>query len=106
MQDDAALRSEVIDEFISSFPESHEGYLSRASHHIALKSDSAYALAEADHIMALERAADKADEVHFQIAKQMLSVALDTLQQYKDWNFERVLAEIDKAVFAYILPYF
>ncbi len=96
-QDDAALRSEVIDEFISSFPESHEGYLSRASHHIALKSDSAYALAEADHIMALERAADKADEVHFQIAKQMLSVALDTLQQYKDWNYERVLAEIDKA---------
>lgn len=96
-QDDAALRSEVIDEFISSFPESHEGYLSRAAHHIALKSDSAYALAEADHIMALERAADKADEVHFQIAKQMLSVALDTLQQYKDWNFERVLAEIDKA---------
>lgn len=96
-QNDAALRSEVIDEFISSFPESHEGYLSRAAHHIALKSDSAYALAEADHIMALERAADKADEVHFQIAKQMLSVALDTLQQYKDWNFERVLAEIDKA---------
>ena len=96
-QDDAALRSEVIDEFISSFPESHEGYLSRAAHHIALKSDSAYALAEADHAMALERAADKADEVHFQIAKQMLSVALDTLQQYKDWNYERVLAEIDKA---------
>ena len=96
-QDDAALRSEVIDEFISSFPESHEGYLSRAAHHIALKSDSAYALAEADHVMALERAADKADEVHFQIAKQMLSVALDTLQQYKDWNCERVLAEIDKA---------
>lgn len=96
-QDDAALRSEVIDEFISSFPESHEGYLSRAAHHIALKSDSAYALAEADHTIALERAADKADEVHFQIAKQMLSVALDTLQQYKDWNFERVLAEIDKA---------
>ena len=96
-QDDAALRSEVIDEFISSFPESHEGYLSRAAHHIALKSDSAYALAEADHVMALERAADKADEVHFQIAKQMLLVALDTLQQYKDWNYERVLAEIDKA---------
>ena len=96
-QDDAALRSEVIDEFISSFPESHEGYLSRAAHHIALKSDSAYALAEADHAMALERAADKADEVHFQIAKQMLSVALGTLQQYKDWNCERVLAEIDKA---------
>lgn len=96
-QDDAALRSEVIDEFISSFPESHEGYLSRAAHHIALKSDSAYALAEADHAMALERAADKADEVHFQIAKQMLLVALDTLQQYKDWNYERVLAEIDKA---------
>lgn len=95
--DDAALRSEVIDEFINSFPESHEGYLSRASHHIALKSDSAYALAEADHAMALEHAADKADEVHFQIAKQMLSVALDTLQQYKDWNYERVLAEIDKA---------
>ena len=96
-QDDAALRSEVIDEFISSFPESHEGYLSRAAHHIALKRDSAYALAEADHVMALERAADKADEVHFQIAKQLLSVALDTLQQYKDWNCERVLAEIDKA---------
>lgn len=96
-QDDAQLRSEVIDEFIHSFPESHEGYLSRAAHHIALKSDSAYALAEADHARALERAADKADEVHFQIAKQILSVAIDTLQSYKDWDYARAIAEIDKA---------
>lgn len=96
-QDDAQLRSEVIDEFIHSFPESHEGYLSRAAHHIALKSDSAYALAEADHARALERAADKADEVHFQIAKQILSVAIDTLQRYKDWDYARAIAEIDKA---------
>lgn len=96
-QDDAQLRVEVVDEFIQSFPDSYEGYLSRAAHHIALKSDSAYVLAEADHALALEHAADKADEVHFQIAKQMLSVAIDTLQSYKDWDYARVLTEIDKA---------
>lgn len=96
-QDDAQLRAEVVDEFIQSFPDSYEGYLSRAAHHIALKSDSAYVLAEADHALALEHAADKADEVHFQIAKQMLSVAIDTLQSYKDWDYARVLTEIDKA---------
>ena len=96
-QDDAQLRAEVIDEFIQSFPDSYEGYLGRAAHHIALKSDSAYVLAEADHALALEHAADKADEVHFQIAKQMLSVAIDTLQSYKDWDYARVLTEIDKA---------
>lgn len=96
-QDDTQLRAEVIDEFIHSFPESHEGYLSRAAHHIALKSDSAYALAEADHARALERAADKADKVHFQIAKQILSVAINTLQSYKDWDYARAIAEIDKA---------
>jgi tetratricopeptide (TPR) repeat protein len=96
-QNDAALRSEVIDEFIASFPNSHEGYLSRAAHHIALKNDSAYALAEIDHTLALDRATEKVDEVYFQIAKQILSVALDSMQQYKDWNYQRVLAEIDKA---------
>lgn len=96
-QNDAVLRSEVIDEFIVSFPNSHEGYLSRAAHHIALKNDSAYALAEIDHTLALDRATEKVDEVYFQIAKQILSVALDSMQQYKDWNYQRVLAEIDKA---------
>ena len=94
---DAALRAEVIDEFISMFPDNREGYLSRAAHHIALGTDSTYALAESDHKEALAHAADKADEVHFQIAKQILSVAIDTLKQYKDWDYTRALAEIDKA---------
>ena len=94
---DAALRAEVIDEFISMFPDNREGYLSRAAHHIALGTDSTYALAENDHNVALAHAADKADEVHFQIAKQILSVAIDTLKQYKDWDYARALAEIDKA---------
>lgn len=103
-QDDATLRAEVIDEFISTFPHHREGYLSRAAHHIAMKSESAYALAEADQALALEHAGDKADEVHFQIAKQILSVALDTLTSYKDWTLERTLAEIDKAIAINPLP--
>ena len=94
---DAALRIEVIDEFINMFPEHSEGYLSRAAHYISLGTDSAYALAEVEHEKALTYAADKGDEVHFQIAKQILSVALDTLKKYKDWDYTRVLAEIDKA---------
>ena len=101
---DAALRAEVIDEFISCFPQHHEGYLSRAAHHIALGTDSAFALAEEDHVLALNHAGDKADEVHFQIAKQILSVALDTLKQHKDWNYTRVLVEIDKAYAINPLP--
>ena len=96
-QADATLRSEVIDEFITTFPTHYEGYLSRAAHHIAMKTDSAYALAEADQTLALTHAGDKADEVHFQIAKQMLTVALDTLTSYKDWTLERAIAEIDRA---------
>ena len=103
-QENEALRCEVIDEFISSFPDSHEGYLSRAAHHIALRNDSAYELAEADHALALERASEKIDEVYFQVAKQILTVALDSLQQFKDWNYERVLAEIDKAYAINPLP--
>lgn len=103
-QDDATLRAEVIDEFISTFPNHREGYLSRAAHHITMKSDSAYALAEADHALALEHADGKADEVHFQIAKQMLSVALDTLTSYKDWTLERTITEIDKAIAVNPLP--
>jgi tetratricopeptide (TPR) repeat protein len=94
---DAALRAEVIDEFIGCYPQHREGYLSRAAHHIALGTDSALSLAEEDHARALAHAEDKADEVHFQIAKQILSVAVDTLRQYKDWNYARSLAEIDKA---------
>ena len=94
---DVALRTEIIDEFISTFPNNSEGYISRAAHHIALGTDSTYALAENDHHEALAHAADKADEVHFQIAKQILSVAIDTLKQYKDWDYARALAEIDKA---------
>ena len=94
---DVALRTEIIDEFISTFPNNSEGYISRAAHHIALGTDSTYALAKNDHHEALAHAADKADEVHFQIAKQILSVAIDTLKQYKDWDYARALAEIDKA---------
>ena len=94
---DATLRAEVIDEFIGMFPDYSEGYLSRAAHHIALGTDSAYALAEADHSEALAHAANNADEVHFQIAKQILSVAIDTLKQYSDWDYARALVEIDKA---------
>ena len=94
---DVALRTEIIDEFISTFPNNSEGYISRAAHHIALGTDSTYALAENDHHEALAHAANKADEVHFQIAKQILSVAIDTLKQYKDWDYARALAEIDKA---------
>ena len=96
-QADATLRSEVIDEFITTFPNHYEGYLSRAAHYITMRNDSAYALAEADQASALTYAADKADEVHFQIAKQILSVALDTLTSYKDWTLERAITEIDKA---------
>ena len=94
---DAALRAEVIDEFISCFPQHREGYLSRAAHHIALGTDSAFALAEEDHALALNHAGDKADEVHFQIARQILSVAIDTFKQYKDWDYARALAELGKA---------
>ena len=94
---DATLRAEVINEFIDMFPDHSEGYLSRAAHHIVLGTDSAYALAEGDHSKALANATNNADEVHFQIAKQILSVAIDTLKQYNDWNYMRVLAEIDKA---------
>ena len=94
---DAALRAEVIDEFIRSFPQHREGYLSRAAHHIALGTDSAFVLAEEDHVQALAHAEDKADEVHFQMAKQILSVAIDTLRQYKNWDYARALAELDKA---------
>jgi tetratricopeptide (TPR) repeat protein len=61
-------------------------------------------LAEEDHARALAHAEDKADEVHFQIAKQILSVAVDTLRQYKDWNYARSLAEIDKALAVNPLP--
>ena len=96
-QADATLRNEVIDEFITSFPQHYEGYLSRAAHRIALKSDSAYALAEADHTLALTYAGNKADEVHTQIARQILPVALDTLTSYKDWTPQRAITEIDKA---------
>lgn len=101
---DATLRAEVIDEFISMFPDNSEGYLSRAAHHIALGTDSTYTLAEKDHSEALTHAASKADEVYFQIAKQILSVAVDTLKQYKDWDYARALAEIDKAYAITPLP--
>ena len=97
-QNDTAYYSQVVDAFISQFPDSYDGYIRRAALHIAKADEEHFALAEADQTKALELAENK-DEIHYQISRQMLTaVQADTTLQYKDWSLARAAEEVQKAI--------
>ncbi len=88
----------LVNDFISQFPQSADGYMRRATHYIYKVGDEqALNLATTDLDRALQ-AAQKKDDVYYNIAKLIYNYQLEQPEKtYKDWTYERALAEVRKA---------
>ena len=83
-----------LGDFIEEFPEDFFGYTERAQYYAATKQ---YAYAEADLNNALEKCSEKAD-VHSAMSNIIYSINQSkAYNQYKDWDLNRALSEIEQA---------
>lgn len=97
-QNDTPYYSEIVESFISQFPEESDGYIRRAALHIAKGDADHFALAEADQEKALELAENK-DDIHYQISRQIIgALQADSTLHYKDWSLQRAAAEVEQAI--------
>ncbi len=93
-QMDSAAYATLIDDFITKFPKSQEGYVYRAQ--LAANGDH-YDLADRDIETAL-RVADSPDEVHYSLSQMIYQKVLFRPQPpYEPWTLERALAEAEAA---------
>lgn len=97
--------TELLNEFISQYPNSADGYLRRANNQI-FQSKEASSMDEvaADMDKALE-VAQKKDDAYFNRAKLIYGYQLDKPEKnYKDWTYDRALDEVRKAIAIEALP--
>lgn len=96
---------EVLNDFISQYPNSADGYLRRASQQMYLSVDDASMdKVVADMDKALE-VAQKKDDAYFNRAKMIYNYQLGkTGKVYKDWTLDKALEEIRKAIAIEELP--
>lgn len=95
----------VLNDFIAEYPNNADGYVRRANSQIYQSTDNA----SMDKVAAdMERAlnlSQKKDEVHYNFAQLIYSYQLTNPEKtYKDWTFERALAEVRKAIQITPLP--
>ena len=96
---------EVLNDFISLYPNSAAGYLRRASQQLYLSVDEASMdKVAADMDKALE-VAQKKDDAYFNRAKMIYNYQLGKPEKvYKDWTLDKALEEIRKAIAIEELP--
>lgn len=96
---------EVLNDFISLYPNSADGYLRRASQQLYLSVDEASMdKVAADMDKALE-VAQKKDDAYFNRAKMIYNYQLGKPEKvYKDWTLDKALEEIRKAIAIEELP--
>lgn len=89
----------LLDEYVAQYPNSADGYIRRANHTIFQSTDEASMnKAAADLDRAINVAQNKAD-AHYNLAKQIYSYQLSGPENtYKDWTYEKALAEVRKAM--------
>lgn len=90
---------DLLNDFISQYPNNMEGYLRRATYYINIGDDTHYALAVEDLKKMLD-VAEKKDEAHYNIAKLIYSYQLniDDKKPYASWTFDYALNEINEAL--------
>lgn len=90
---------DLLNDFISQYPNNMEGYLRRATYYINIGDDTHYALAVEDLKKMLE-VAEKKDEAHYNIAKLIYSYQLNIgdKKPYASWTFDYALNEINEAL--------
>ena len=88
---------ELLNDFISRYPNNMEGYLRRASFYLSQEGRGADA--EKD-LKEMFNVATKKEEAHYNAAKLLYdyNLSLGEKQPYSDWNFDKALKEINEAV--------
>lgn len=90
---------DLLNDFISQYPNNMEGYLRRATYYINIGDDTHYAQAVEDLKKMLD-VAEKKDEAHYNIAKLIYSYQLNIgdKKPYASWTFDYALNEINEAL--------
>lgn len=90
---------DLLNDFITRYPNNTEGYLRRATYYINLGDDAHCALAEEDLKKTLN-VAEKKDEAHYNISKLIYSYQLNIGDKptYGGWTFDYALNEINEAL--------
>lgn len=90
---------DLLNDFISQYPNNMEGYLRRATYYINIGDDTHYTLAVEDLKKMLD-VAEKKDEAHYNIAKLIYSYQLNIgdKKPYASWTFDYALNEINEAL--------
>ena len=90
---------DLLNDFISQYPNNMEGYLRRATYYINIGDDTHYALAVEDLKKMLD-VAEKKDEANYNIAKLIYSYQLNIgdKKPYASWTFDYALNEINEAL--------
>lgn len=89
----------VLSDFIHQYPNSHEGYIRRASLYMHGGDASQYSLADEDLKKAVEMATNK-EEAKFQVAKTIYGylISLDGKEGYAEWTLDRALNILREAI--------
>ena len=90
----------LLNDFLTQYPNSTEGYIRLANYYMYSGDTSQYALADENMKKALDVATQK-DEAHYQVAKAIYSymISLEEGQEaYKEWSYDKALELIRKAV--------
>lgn len=91
----------VLSDFINQYPNSHEGYIRRASLYMHGEDESKYPLAVEDLKNAIEKGTNK-EEAKFQAAKAIYAylVSLNEKEGYPEWTYDKALEIIREAILA------
>lgn len=91
----------VLCDFISQYPNSHEGYIRRASLYMHGEDETKYPLAVEDLKNAVEKGSNK-EEAKFQVAKAIYAylVSLNGKEAYPEWTYDKALEIIREAILA------
>lgn len=101
----AEVYSSLLNDFISQYPGSADGYLRRAAHLLShAVNEKDFQAVEQDMDKALD-VCKKADDVHYNRAKMVYSYLIAASgEAYKEWSYDWALQEIEKAIAINSLP--
>lgn len=112
-QQDAATYLETLNDFIATFPNSPDGYNTRASHYAHNR--KTLASTESEQLQLLDKAWSDLEtaakympnkgDVYYNKAKLIFNIAAsDSTLQYKDWNMQAAEENVQKAIAEEDLP--
>ena len=89
----------ILNEFLTQYPNSMEGYVRRANYYMGSEDAAQYAQADADLKKALDVASVKED-VYYQVAKSIYGyvLSLNDKEPYQEWTMDKALELIRTAI--------